>query len=415
MYCGTSYGDCVCNGTPLQGSLGWGMNVITGGSKDDAEETAEPETESAAGSGAETEAIEGSSAETESSTDSGAIAEMESTPESGTQTGMETQQAESVSLLTRLKGNAMRVCRAVWEAAVIYLIPGDNLVYQIAVFAAIGLLCVLAILFFLRKQTDYAARFLSTAVFMALMSILLGASRIGLPALMDAIRTCIFYAYTIVIVWSFCVDGMLQLLFGWEKKERLVNAVSLLLLGAAGVFIVREDLMKEPRIIKAMQTNEAVTCLTNIIHDEPDGTWTICSANDELRMGEDYGYHYEISSFLSDMEYSGGYSSITLPTHTVYFFIEKKPLDYAVPYENSGQYISEKGAARRFRPHRGSPCIRGRTAGSKCPGCTIGRRSLRNYIPMKWKSTMRRRILYATALFRTTIVYTISQLIMVIT
>ena len=259
----------------------------------------------------------------------------------------------------RLKGIGERVFRAVWDALVTYLIPGDRLVYQWAVLISIAVLAVLAILFFLLRQTDYAARFLSTAAFMVFMSILLGASRIGIPALMDAIRTCIFYAYTIVIVWSFCTDGVLQLLFGWMKKKHLLHLFSLLLLGAMGIFIVQEDLMKKPRLINALQTNEAITCLTNILHDNPDGTWTICSANDELRMGEDYGYHYEVSTFLGEMEYSGGYSTITMPTHMVYFFIEKKPLDYAVSYENSGQYISEEGAKRALPPARGISMYQG--------------------------------------------------------
>lgn len=346
-------GIAFAAGTPLQGSLGWGMNVITGGSDDDTEEIAEPGTEDETGNGAESG--------TEAVAENDAAAETEAAAGGSTVTGMEPQSKEqkSVSLVTRLKGIVRRVSGAVWEAMVIYLIPGDRLVYQLAVFVSIGLLGVLAILFFLMRQTDYAARFLSTAAFMVFMSVLLGASRIGIPALMDAIRTCIFYAYTIVIVWSFCVDGILQLFFGWMKKKQLMNAVSFLLIGAAGIFIVREDLMKEPRIIKAMQTNEAVTCLTNIIHDNPDGTWTICSANDELRMGEDYGYHYEVSTFLGEMEYSGGYSTITMPTHTVYFFIEKKPLDYAVSYENSGQYISEEGASRALPPAKGISMYQG--------------------------------------------------------
>lgn len=353
-------GVAFAAGTPLQGSLGWGMNVITGGSNEDTEENTEPGTEAEAESSGEavTESPEKSSAvpATESPEEGSQVKATEGAAGEGTAAGME---QKSVSLVTRLKEIVKRVFHAVWEAMVVYLIPGDRLVYQLAVFVSIGLLGVLAILFFLLRQTDYAARFLSTAVFMVFMSVLLGASRIGIPALMDAIRTCIFYAYTIVIVWSFCVDGILQLLFGWMKKKRLMHGVSFLLVCGAGIFMVQEDMLKEPRIIKAMQTNEAVTCLTNIIHDNPDGTWTICSANDELRMGEDYGYHYEISTFLGEMEYSGGYSTITMPTHTVYFFIEKKPLDYAVPYENSGQYISKEGASRALPPAKGISMYQG--------------------------------------------------------
>ncbi len=378
-------GIAFATGTPLQGSLGWGMNVITGGGSDNAsdsededtenENQAETEegqgTEAIAGNGTETgtESVAGSGmalgTETASGEGKGAGNGIQPQPETAPGNAPEhmAQKSQPVGpkppLLDRLKSIGERVFRAVWDAMVTYLIPGDRLIYQWAVFISIAVLGILAILFFLLRQTDYAARFLSAAAFMVFMSILLGASRIGIPALMDAIRTCIFYAYTIVIVWSFCADGILQLLFGWMKKKWLMNLVSLLLVGAAGAYIVQEDLMKEPRIISALQTNEAITCLTNILHDNPDGTWTICSANDELRMVEDYGYHYEVSTFLGEMEYSGGYSTITMPTHMVYFFIEKKPLDYSVSYENSGQYISEEGAKRALPPARGVSMYQG--------------------------------------------------------
>ena len=45
------------------------------------------------------------------------------------------------------------------------------------------------------------------------------------------------------------------------------------------------------------------------------------------------------------MEFTGRISMRTLPTRRVYFFVEKVPLDYSVPYENSGQKISKEGAA----------------------------------------------------------------------
>ena len=41
----------------------------------------------------------------------------------------------------------------------------------------------------------------------------------------------------------------------------------------------------------------------------------------------------------------GGNAKLTIPTKSVYFFIEKVPLDYAVAYEGSGQTISAAGAA----------------------------------------------------------------------
>jgi len=109
---------------------------------------------------------------------------------------------------------------------------------------------------------------------------------------------------------------------------------------------LQEGLLKPEMYPEPFQSNSAITCLTNIIRDEPDRTWTIVSAFDELRMGEDHGYHYELITLLNDIEYTGGISMHTIPTNTIFFFVEKRPIDYSVPYEGSGQLISEEGAAR---------------------------------------------------------------------
>jgi len=103
---------------------------------------------------------------------------------------------------------------------------------------------------------------------------------------------------------------------------------------------------RTPMTAAGLQTNEAVTCLTNIIHENDDFTWTIVSVTDELNMGIDHGFHYEAIDFLRKMEYTGAYGALTIPTSHVYFFIEKVPIDYMSPYEKSGQSISTVGARK---------------------------------------------------------------------
>ena len=98
---------------------------------------------------------------------------------------------------------------------------------------------------------------------------------------------------------------------------------------------------RTPPVRQALQTNDAILCLTNIIHDNKDFTWTICSANDELRMGEDYGYHHEVHTFLKDLERKGRTHSITIPTSKVYFFIEKIPIMYGRAYRGDEPEIDK--------------------------------------------------------------------------
>ena len=49
------------------------------------------------------------------------------------------------------------------------------------------------------------------------------------------------------------------------------------------------------------------------------------------------GYHYEISDFIRKERRS---SKFTIPTKYIYFFVEKKPLDYTVKGQYSGQEVS---------------------------------------------------------------------------
>ena len=126
---------------------------------------------------------------------------------------------------------------------------------------------------------------------------------------------------------------------------------NILSLGLAAVLLVvlsQNDLIKEPGFSSGYVTNGAITCLTNIIRDNEDETWTIVSANDETQMGLDHGWHYETITFLRKLEKMDKDTKVIIPTKNVYFFIEKIPLDYSVVYSGSGQSISKKGASQNL-------------------------------------------------------------------
>ena len=136
-----------------------------------------------------------------------------------------------------------------------------------------------------------------------------------------------------------------------NKTLRLTLAAMFCAVAVVGsLLIVQIGFVKPYRDFMPFQTNEAVTCLTNIIHEEEDFSWTIVSAYDEMRMGEDHGYHEELITFLWKMEYTGGISMVTLPSKSLYFFIEKKPVDYSESYDGSGQMISARGASNPLPP-----------------------------------------------------------------
>jgi len=209
-------------------------------------------------------------------------------------------------------------------------------------------LMAVGLVYIIIGHSDYGAAIVSVVAFMICMALLLTAGRIGLPTLMDSLRASIYYAYMTPLVFALVIDVCIYTLFGWLKwkwVKWVKHIVSLIVLVAFVIVSYKYDYIKEPVMGDYLETNEAITCLTNIIRDEEDFKWTIVSANDETRMGEDHGYHFETIDFLSKMEGAGDKAMITIPTETVYFFIEKVPINYTVPYDGSGQKVSEKGAA----------------------------------------------------------------------
>ena len=316
-------------GTPLQGSLGWGMRVISGENSQEVIQT--------------TRTDEGVK---DAGTDSGSAPGLQQSgmAADGLDAAGKAVSARQKSLPEKVVSKLESAVSAFWEAMRIYIITDSYPLFQKMLVGSMALLAAMAFLFFLLRQTDYAARFLSVSAGLVVLSILQASSRLGLPTLMDAVRTCIFYTYVLVAAWSLCVDGILQLLLGWFKKKWILHAASLAVLAAAAVYSDQQGLIRTPPEQESLQTNDAIICLTNILHDNEDFTWTICSVNDEMRMSEDYGYHHEMHTFLKDLERKGRTHSISIPTEKVYFFIEKVPVIYGRAYRGDEPEISNEYA-----------------------------------------------------------------------
>ncbi len=338
-------------GTPLQGSLKWGMNVITGAGdqkeSDAASAAEEPEENSDGGAGQNPNPApeikeNGSPAEAE---DPEHLSAKDPVPEPSLR--------EKVTDYVKPRWTA--IYRAI--AAAVLRLPESEWIYWLM--DGFLMLIGLGILLFLLKQRVYGAMLSSAGIYMLLLGVMLASHAFGLPALMDSNRGSIYFAYSIPIAVSFLLDAVLVLLFLPVRFKFPMHALSLGCVFLVLSFVWQEGLIKEPRNTKAQEMNEAITCMENIIRNEKDFTWTIVSANDELRMGTDHGYHYETITFLQDMEGKGAKAMIRIPTPAVYIFIEKIPLDYYGAYEKSGQTVSAEGASHVLPPSVGIQMYQG--------------------------------------------------------
>lgn len=196
-------------------------------------------------------------------------------------------------------------------------------------------------------QKMNGAIILSMFIAELLLGLILVSGNIGCPMLMEPYRVCIYAAYLIPVIDIVTVDGIVNLLcFNHFLRFQRVIAfgIATVLLG----YSTKLDLLKAPFGGGQLEMNEAIFCTTNILKDNKgkNNMWTIISANDELRMVELYGRHTETITFLQEMEFWNQNKEVVIPTERVYFYIEKKPLNYAGGYNGEIPEISEKQAKK---------------------------------------------------------------------
>ena len=193
-----------------------------------------------------------------------------------------------------------------------------------------------------------------------ILGLILVSGSLGWPMLMEPYRASIYLAYLIPVVIIMTVDGAVNLLFLdrlWETRQ----VVGLILTVVVIFYSTKLDWIRGSFGGGSLEMNEAILCTTNIMKDNEgqDNKWTIVSANDELRMIEEYGRHTETIEFLEDMEYWNRTKEVTIPTEKVYFYIEKKPLNYANGYGGEIPVVSEEQAKQPLPENSGISAYNG--------------------------------------------------------
>ena len=329
-------------GTPLQGSLGWGMSVINGGQNDDSD----ADTASQSNNTVQVPSANGNITEID-------VSKLPSAKEGETTVVVEQKKPSFGDKLQAMSDKIQTMPDRIKNAVKTMSSRIKDLIIPVgwqdmgsAVMAGYAGLLILGLLFCVFRKPEYGAALMSTGFCMLILTLLLCSGPFGLPTLMDAARCSIYYAYLLPIAAVLLADGILYFVLMPKILRICRNVVSLGVSAALLVALFQNDLIKQPEFSSGYVTNGAITCLTNIIKENKDETWTIVSANDETQMGLDHGWHYETITFLRKLENMKEDTKVIIPTENVYFFIEKVPLDYSVAYSGSGQSISKKGASQ---------------------------------------------------------------------
>ena len=331
-------GIAFAGGTPLQGSLGWGLSVINGGSSDteDTEDTSENEAaQKQAMEEMAARLIENTQNSNSESVQTGEIPIITEAPK-------HSLADKAREIPKKMKNLREMMIRRIQE----FIINSQEQWCAYAVLAGIAVLILLGLVFIILRRITYGEMLMSAGFCMGILTLLLCAGNLGLPVLMDPARCSIYYVYLLIVSITVLGDGLLYLIFMPRILTIPRNAVSFILTVSMAAGMIHQGLVKTPDFISDYVSNGAYTCLTNIIKENKDETWTIVSANDETQMGLDHGWHYETITFLRKQEHINKDTKLIIPTEKVYFFIEKIPLNYSVVYSGSGQSISKKGASQ---------------------------------------------------------------------
>ena len=328
-------GIAFAGGTPLQGSLGWGLSVINGDSSD-TEDTSENEAaQKQAMEEMAARLIENTQNSNSESVQTGEIPVITEAPK-------HSLADKAREIPKKMKNLREMMIRRIQE----FIINSQEQWCAYAVLAGIAVLILLGLVFIILRRITYGEMLMSAGFCMGILTLLLCAGNLGLPVLMDPARCSIYYVYLLIVSITVLGDGLLYLIFMPRILTISRNVVSFILTVSMAAGMIHQGLVKTPDFISDYVSNGAITCLTNIIKENKNETWTIVSANDETQMGLDHGWHYETITFLRKQEHINKDTKLIIPTEKVYFFIEKIPLNYSVVYSGSGQSISKKGASQ---------------------------------------------------------------------
>lgn len=230
-----------------------------------------------------------------------------------------------------------------------FSLPDMNwILYGIGAAICIGLIH----LFFL--EPNRGAGIISMVIAEIFLGLVLVSGALSWPMIIEPYRVCIYFAYLIPVIIVMALDGAVNILL-IGRLIKFQQVIGLMLTAALIVGGIKYELIRKPFGGGSLEMNEAILCTTNIMHDNEgqNNKWTIVSANDELRMIEEYGRHTETIEFLEDMESWNITKEVTIPTERVYFYIEKKPLNYANGYGGEIPEVSEEQAEQALPENSG--------------------------------------------------------------
>lgn len=314
-------------GTPLQGSLNWGMNIING------TDTKEGRTQVA------------QSINEESSMDEAAQKLLESSGETGqdqsqiSSDGENVQQSINNSAQVQpkisLKDRVQKILddvKLVYKYGYAQLYGGSRaswLMKFTLIALALGILNVAV--YFIRFRKVPFEMYLGITFASVVFMVLYAAPFLGLPEIIAGARLCLTEQVLLLSMMAIPVDQLL-FLFGKTRARGLGPYLSIL--GVAAIYAGTNyfGVFHGYLYYELTRYNSVVELTNSIIDEYPQYTYTIISTTEELYQAIESGRHEEILDFYNKSKQEDYY----IPTEYLFIYIEKKPIYYAQYHFFSG-------------------------------------------------------------------------------
>lgn len=209
---------------------------------------------------------------------------------------------------------------------------------------------VIAVLLILLRRKFYYRNILSMGIYLFFIIIMYCATDFSLPSPMDQTRTRIFAAYAAPVFCAVVLDIAYVILFRPFRYHRITEFCPIAIAIGMTYLIIAGDFIKPLSLEFAIQASGEMYCNYSIMKEYPDKKWTVVTSTNSLQLILNKGWHYEVCTFLKKMHNMNNDTTVTIPTKYVFFYIEKYPIQYGVAnsvtddFLNLG-YISEEDAA----------------------------------------------------------------------
>ena len=314
------------SGTPLQGSLNWGMNIINGtDTKEGRTQVAQSITDESNMEEAAQNLID-NNGETQQNQ-----LQMSSDGDAAGQNGNAVQVQKKVSLQERLK-KIIDDVKLVYKYGYAQLYGSSRAVWLLRFTLIALVLGVLnTIVSFIRFRKVPFEMYWGITFASVVFMVLYAAPFLGLPEIIAGARLCLTEQVLLLAMMAIPVDQLLFLL-GKTKAGSLAPYVSVL--GVATIYAGTNyfGVFHGYLYYELTRYNSAVELTNSIIDEYPQYTYTIISTTEEMYQAIESGRHEE----LLDFYYKSKQEQYYIPTEYLFFYVEKEPIYYAQYHFFSG-------------------------------------------------------------------------------